>query len=40
VVETNGGYLLTPYDPSLEQQLDAGHDFMKEYRDAFRALAK
>jgi hypothetical protein len=40
VVETKDGYLLTPYDPSWEEQLDAGHDFMKEYRDAFRALAK
>jgi putative addiction module antidote len=39
-VETKDGYLLTPYDPSLEEQLDAGRDFMKEYRDTFRALAK
>ncbi|HEY4162433.1 MAG TPA: AbrB/MazE/SpoVT family DNA-binding domain-containing protein [Dongiaceae bacterium] len=40
VTETKDGYLLTPYDPSLEEQLKAGRDFMKEYRDTFRALAK
>ena len=38
--ETKDGYLLTPYDPSVEEQLKAGRDFMKEYRDTFRALAK
>ena len=40
VIETKDGYLLTPYDPSLEEQLELGRDFMKEYRDTFRALAK
>jgi len=40
MVETSDGYLLTPYDPSLDEQLKAGRDFMKEYRDTFRALAK
>jgi len=40
MVETKDGYLLTPYDPSLEEQLNHGRDFMKEYRDTFRALAK
>ncbi|HVM82412.1 MAG TPA: AbrB/MazE/SpoVT family DNA-binding domain-containing protein [Candidatus Binatia bacterium] len=40
VVETKDGYLLTPYDPSVEEQLKLGRDFMKEYRDTFRALAK
>jgi putative addiction module antidote len=40
VAETKDGYLLTPYDPSMEEQLEAGRDFMKEYRDTFRALAK
>jgi putative addiction module antidote len=39
-VETPGGYLLTPYDPELEQQLKKGREFMKKYRDTFRALAK
>lgn len=40
LVETKDGYLLTPYDPSVEEQLKIGRDFMKEYRDTFRALAK
>jgi putative addiction module antidote len=40
MVETKDGYLLTPYDPSLDEQLEMGRDFMKEYRDTFRALAK
>ena len=40
VVETKDGLLLTPYDPSLEEQLELGRDFMKEFRDTFRALAK
>lgn len=39
-VETPDGYLLTPYDPAIEEQLEAGRRFMKEYRDTFRELAK
>lgn len=39
-VETPEGYLLTPYDPSIEEQLKAGREFMKEYRETFKALAK
>ena len=39
-VDTPGGVLLTPYDPEVEKQLKAGRDFMREYRDTFRALAK
>ena len=39
-VETPEGYLLTPFDPTIEDQLEAGRDFMKEYRDTFNALAK
>ena len=39
-VETPDGYLLTPYDPAIEEQLGAGRRFMKEYRDTFRELAK
>jgi len=34
------GYLLTPYDPDVEEQVKLGLKFMKEYRDTFRALAK
>ena len=39
-VETPDGVLLTPYDPDVEMQLEAGREFMREYRDTFRALAK
>lgn len=39
-VETPDGYLLTPYDPAVEEQLKLGRDFMNEYRDTFKALAK
>ena len=40
VVETPDGYLLTPYDPDVAKQLEAGRKFMREYRDTFRQLAK
>jgi putative addiction module antidote len=39
-VETPEGILLTPYDPDVEKQLEAGREFMREYRDTFRALAQ
>ncbi len=39
-IETAEGYLLTPYDPSIEEQLQAGRELMKEYRETFRVLAK
>ena len=39
-IETQEGYLLTPYDPEVERQLTKGRDFMAKYRDTFRALAK
>ena len=39
-IETAEGYLLTPYDPELEQQLKIGRKFMRKYRETFRALAK
>ena len=39
-IETTEGYLITPYDPAIADQLEAGRDFMKEYRDTFKALAK
>ena len=40
VTETPDGLALTPLDPNFEQQLEAGREFMREYRDTFRALAK
>jgi putative addiction module antidote len=39
-IETKEGFLITPYDPSIADQLEAGREFMKEYRDTFKALAK
>ncbi len=39
-VETPEGYLLTSCDPAIEEQLEAGRKFMKEYRETFKALAK
>lgn len=40
ITETPEGYAVTPYDPELEKQLQAGREFMQEFRDAFHALAK
>jgi putative addiction module antidote len=32
-IETPEGYLLTPYDPAIEDQLKVGRDLMTEYRE-------
>ena len=40
VTDTPGGVALTPFDPAFEEQLNLGREFMHEYRDTFRALAK
>lgn len=40
VTDAVNGVTLTPYDPALEEQLDAGREFMREYRDTFHQLAK
>jgi putative addiction module antidote len=40
VTETPDGYVLTPYDPALAEQVEAGREFMREYRDTFHQLAK
>ena len=40
VIETPDGYLLTPYDPKVAEQVEAGREFMKDNRDTFKALAK
>jgi len=40
VTESPDGYTLTPYDPTLAEQLDAGREFMREFRDTFHELAK
>jgi putative addiction module antidote len=40
VTETPGGLMLTPYDPTVEEQVAIGRELMKRYRDTLRALAK
>ena len=40
LTETPDGYVLTPYDPALEEEIAAGRAFMNEYRDTFHQLAK
>jgi putative addiction module antidote len=39
-IETDGGVLLTPYDPATEQALDAAARVAKRYRNVLRQLAK
>jgi len=39
-VETPDGYLLTPYDATVDEQVKLGLEFMAKYRNTFRALAK
>ncbi|MFZ1501070.1 MAG: AbrB/MazE/SpoVT family DNA-binding domain-containing protein [Giesbergeria sp.] len=40
LTETPDGYVLTPYDPALEEEIQAGREFMRDYRDTFHQLAK
>jgi len=40
VIETPEGIMLTPYDPTIADQVELGREFMREYRDTFHALAK
>lgn len=40
VTEAPGGLRLTPFDPSLDEQVATGREFMREFRDTFRQLAK
>ncbi|TMG97586.1 MAG: AbrB/MazE/SpoVT family DNA-binding domain-containing protein [Betaproteobacteria bacterium] len=40
ITETPSGYALTPYDPALAEQIEAGREFMQDYRDTFHQLAK
>ena len=39
LTECAEGFILTPYDPALEEELNAGREFMREYRDTFHQLA-
>jgi hypothetical protein len=40
LTECADGFILTPYDPALDEELTAGREFMREYRDTFHQLAK
>ena len=40
VTDTPGGVTLTPFDPTVDEQVALGRDFMRDYRDTFRQLAK
>ena len=40
LTECPDGFILTPYDPALEEEITAGREFMREYRDTFHQLAK
>ena len=40
VTEAPGGLRLTPFNPSLDEQVAIGREFMREFRDTFRQLAK
>jgi len=36
----DGGYLVTPYDPEFESQMQLAEEGMTRYRNTLRALAK
>ena len=40
LTDTPDGFALTPLDPGFAEQLEIGREFMRDYRDTFRALAK
>lgn len=40
VTEAANGVNLSPYDPTLEDELTLGREFMREFRDTFHQLAK
>ena len=40
LLKTENGYVLSPYDEALDEQLNAAEVGMKQYRNALRELAK
>jgi putative addiction module antidote len=40
LTETPQGYTLTPCAPTLEEQVQLGREFMREFRDTFQQLAQ
>ncbi|HSU13993.1 hypothetical protein [Longimicrobium sp.] len=39
-VKRNGEYVVTPYDPEFEETMAAFEEVRREFRNAFRELAK
>ena len=39
-VESPDGYILTPYDPDVDEQLKMSREIMDEYRETFKKLAE
>lgn len=40
ITETPEGLCVTPFNPEVAEQVEAGRAFMREYRDTFHELAK
>lgn len=40
LTDAPGAVTISPHDPSFEEQVELGREFMREYRDTFNALAK
>lgn len=40
VTESPNGITLTPYDPTLDEQIALGRELMRDYRDTFHQLAQ
>ncbi len=40
LTDTPYGVALTPYDPGIDEQIELGREFMREYKDTFHTLAK
>jgi putative addiction module antidote len=40
VIETEDGIILTPLDPAVAEQVAAGREVMRRYRETLRVLAK
>ena len=40
LTDAPGAVTITPHDPTFEEQVNAGREFMHDYRDTFNALAK
>ena len=39
LIDTPEGLMLTSYEPEIVEQLEAGHQFMREFQEALRGLS-